>query len=726
MPKFDDEKSMHFFAVMSEVAYTKPSKRKEKLEEYGLGGEWAVVGGDDDYAVISPDDERNEPTVVTIRGTDLSSHGGRDMNANSFIALDKIEKSPRFVNLVKKISKINVKNLVFTGHSLGGALSTALGTSLQRPSVSFNMGSSPFGSATDTKKDSVHYTTNDTSRGQFDILSAWSSFFSDKDTHVKSVEQKQGTGAHSLSNFLPEKNMALDTSKMPPKEKKSDDAYDEVVKQLQEEQKMKLPSKRSIASRIRSIKKASKAAEAPKAGKVKKPKGRQPYTKTDRTNRQEDRSATKRSSESKMIDPSPEQATYVKETELRIDQAGGMAPVALNHEPVTCPPPDGFTKTNLELDFTSPRFNSHQTRLTAQGTPDLTSGAAEEASKFSTPDSKYDNSQYEEAPTTDEKHHEKTVPPGDTPHQQGQPQDDGTSGNRNAFYPGLGQNEMSGQQDGMRPRQPPRFQSEHPPPGRGQDQSTRRDSAGLQETQVHKKGGTQRDWMTGSVEESPWEGDQFMSNQNRDESEPTLRPQFGIAGAKDIIPSPRDQLRSDLEFDLFSVVQPGYGEGVDNKQFLYQKAWEQYIRFTPPFFSPGPYLGPLNTRFPMPWQWQTIMSKDDIDHYHTRIIDRRMKAEKAIQSHGEGSAAAFGRDVPEVPVSRSSSGLPRDARSPFEPIIHNKQPWTPAVDPAGYLLGRRGLKRTYSAWRDPDVVEHQRDNGGPTLRRRRALEVILP
>jgi hypothetical protein len=221
-------------------------------------------------------------------------------------------------------------------------------------------------------------------------------------------------------------------------------------------------------------------------------------------------------------------------------------------------------------------------------------------------------------------------------------------------------------------------------------------------------------------------GDEFMNNPNRDEAEATLRPQFGIAGAEDVIPPPKEQLRSDLEFDLFSVVPPGYGEGVSNKQFLYQRAWEDYIRFAPPFFEPAPWLGPLNTAYPLPWQWQNVKAPADVNRYYSKVASKEAAANKVFNAHGEGSAAAFGRDVPETPMSISSSGLPRDRRSPLEPVIQNSLAWTPEFDPAGYLLNQRGFKRTYSAWRDPDAREVQRDNGGPTLRKRRALEVILP
>ena len=88
--------------------------------------------------------------------------------------------------------------------------------------------------------------------------------------------------------------------------------------------------------------------------------------------------------------------------------------------------------------------------------------------------------------------------------------------------------------------------------------------------------------------------------------------------------------------------------------------------------------------------------------------------------------AAFGRDVSEMPTSISSSGLKRKAMSPFEPVIQNKHSWTPDLDPAGYGLNKRGFKRLFSAWRDPDVKETQRDNGGPHLKPRRALEEIIP
>lgn len=239
---------------------------------------------------------------------------------------------------------------------------------------------------------------------------------------------------------------------------------------------------------------------------------------------------------------------------------------------------------------------------------------------------------------------------------------------------------------------------------------------GAGQTNVNEKGERVTEEFKGDISTGP----------HQDVSRATLRPQYGVSGADQAIPDPREQLRSDLEFDLFSVVPPGYGEGVDNKLYLYQKAHEDYVRFQAPFFSPGPWLGPLNTLHPMPWQWQSIKSSNDINNYRARIANRQQHAMKTIREHDEKSTWAFGRDVPQVPTPISSCGLKRSRDSVFEPVIHNKQPWTPYTTPAGVELNRMGTRKWFDPWREPQAMSQQPENGGPTLRKRRALEVILP
>jgi hypothetical protein len=211
-----------------------------------------------------------------------------------------------------------------------------------------------------------------------------------------------------------------------------------------------------------------------------------------------------------------------------------------------------------------------------------------------------------------------------------------------------------------------------------------------------------------------------------DESAATLRPLYGIAGGESVIPPPTEQLRSDIEFDLFNLVQPGFGEGVDNKLFLYQKAREEYIRYKKPMYFPNTWLGPLNTQHPLPWQWQNVKAVSDVQKSVSEMHARLKKVAALVDKMGEGTTQVLGRDVGEAPASISSSGLRRDVRSPFEPTIQNRHAWTPILDPPGKDLDKKqGYKRLFSSLRDPDQVETQLRNGGPHLNKRRSLEVIL-
>jgi len=213
----------------------------------------------------------------------------------------------------------------------------------------------------------------------------------------------------------------------------------------------------------------------------------------------------------------------------------------------------------------------------------------------------------------------------------------------------------------------------------------------------------------------------------QDESTATLRPLYGIAGAADHIPSVDEQLRSDIEFDLFNVVQPGHGLGSDNKMFLYQQARDNVIRYRQPMYTPNQYLGPSNYQHPLPWQWQNVKAVSDVTKSLAQVTERIRKVAALVDRMGEKTTEAFGRDVGEAPASISSSGLKRDKNSPFEPVIQLRHAWSPILDPVGKDLDqRRGYKRLFSALRDPDTIENQVRNGGPTLSKRRALEVILP
>jgi len=253
------------------------------------------------------------------------------------------------------------------------------------------------------------------------------------------------------------------------------------------------------------------------------------------------------------------------------------------------------------------------------------------------------------------------------------------------------------------------------PPGHGQQHSGDRESlsAAHAATQI----GRNQEY-----------GDFTMNNaQQAHTGKPTLRPRFGTAGVKDVIPSGKEQLRSDLQFDMFSVVGAGYSEGRDNKLFIRQQQREHNILPVGKEYYPNAWDGPSNYQHPMPWQWQNVKDMQHVKAYIDQTMAEKHHMMMTAIKYGEGTAAGFGRDVPEEPLRVSSSGLPRDIRSPFEPVIHNSHPMRPAVDPAGYLEHKqRGMKRSFSAMRDPFKSEHYRNNNGPILNKRRSLEVVLP
>ena len=108
-----------------------------KLEQ-GINTSAAV--NDKGYGIIPCLNE----AVVAIRGTDPTS--GKDLIDDVGIASGTLKLTPRY-RVAKKwvksaIKKYGKKNVVVVGHSLGGALSKALGRSLGVRAKTFNAGAS--------------------------------------------------------------------------------------------------------------------------------------------------------------------------------------------------------------------------------------------------------------------------------------------------------------------------------------------------------------------------------------------------------------------------------------------------------------------------------------------------------------------------------------------------------------------------------------------------------
>lgn len=198
---------------------------------------------------------------------------------------------------------------------------------------------------------------------------------------------------------------------------------------------------------------------------------------------------------------------------------------------------------------------------------------------------------------------------------------------------------------------------------------------------------------------------------------PSMRPKAFLAGAEAVIPDGKSQLQSDVMFDMFSSVSPGFGQGRDNKLYVENEANQEFIRFRDPLYRPRQHSGHVNGIQPLPWQWQDVMPRHLVEGYFKQFNKRIDDLTAMISNVPERVVNTLPTDVVTVPSSKGCYRKP----SPLEPIINNIQPWLAVQDPAGVFLNKRGFKHTTSSWRDPKRLELDLPNTGPTLSQRRAL-----
>ena len=221
-------------------------------------------------------------------------------------------------------------------------------------------------------------------------------------------------------------------------------------------------------------------------------------------------------------------------------------------------------------------------------------------------------------------------------------------------------------------------------------------------------------------------GDQFKDVQDKDPStENNLRSQFGEASVQDVIPSWQKQVESDIRFDMFDTVNPGFGEGSDNKLFLMDQTREAHIVHMEPHFFPGQYIGPLNGFTVPPWQLQREMPVNEVRKYSDKKRRDILDKAEVFNSMGASSTNLLGDDV-GYPYSHSAGELKRRKLSPLEPVIRTDMDWQHIKDPTGVKLNKLSMRRVHDAMRYPRNLHcDMAGEGGPTMEKRRSLEVIL-
>ena len=220
-------------------------------------------------------------------------------------------------------------------------------------------------------------------------------------------------------------------------------------------------------------------------------------------------------------------------------------------------------------------------------------------------------------------------------------------------------------------------------------------------------------------------GDQFTQVQDQDNSQSNLRQEFGMEKAENVIPKVEEQLASDIRFDMFDTVQPGFGNGADNKLFLMQQNHDAKIEFAQPMFHPGSHIGPLAGVSVPPWQLQRVMPAGEVKRYGDEKHNSLNTISNLVIQNGEKSTNLLGDDV-GYPYDYSASSLKRKKLSVFEPVIRTDLDWMHVKDPVGVELNKKKFRRLTDSQRHPrhlDVIDS--GMGGQHLKKRRGLEVIL-
>ncbi len=192
------------------------------------------------------------------------------------------------------------------------------------------------------------------------------------------------------------------------------------------------------------------------------------------------------------------------------------------------------------------------------------------------------------------------------------------------------------------------------------------------------------------------------------------------------VPPPLAQIRSDIEFDMFSVVRPGFGLGTDNKMFVYENARDDYIVHQKPEFLPRPYDGPGSGVDTVPLSLQNVLPPDVFKAHMARTQRLELAAKLTASATKKGSLNILGDDYGQLD-SISDRGLNRPSESFLEPVIRIDSRWSRVKPEPGYMSSKRQFRKLYDSLRYPEhMTAHMNMDGGPVLKKNRAsLQVMM-
>lgn len=138
-----------------------------------------------------------------------------------------------------------------------------------------------------------------------------------------------------------------------------------------------------------------------------------------------------------------------------------------------------------------------------------------------------------------------------------------------------------------------------------------------------------------------------------------------------------------VNFDLFSHVVPGYGNGVDNKLFRMDNNRKRKIEWQDPMYLPRQPDGPEQGIAPAPSQFKNVMGINDINEF---IAYKSNKEKKDAKYKNRGKIVSV---LPGEPFYQpSSKGLPTRQMSNFIKVVDNRTPLISQDLPCGMYLKR--------------------------------------
>jgi hypothetical protein len=136
-----------------------------------------------------------------------------------------------------------------------------------------------------------------------------------------------------------------------------------------------------------------------------------------------------------------------------------------------------------------------------------------------------------------------------------------------------------------------------------------------------------------------------------------------------------------VNFDLFSHVVPGFGNGVDNKLFRMDVNRKRKIEWQDPMYLPRPFDGPEQGVAPFASQFKNVMGISDINEF-IAYKDYREKKDTLYKSRNKIVSVLPGEPF----YQPSSKGLPTRRMSNYVKVIDNRTPLMSQDLPCGMYL----------------------------------------